>query len=142
MKWCLNEQVEIGGLPAWLEPGVVYEGEWAPAPIRDPRHVLLRSSDQDVSIEFSYRRLTRVWEDERGQPWGVTLSSSPQAMAIGNVIPPAPAGPQEYLRFRRLRDPRVRRSVLFTSDKPVSGLTDEEIADYWEQVVADHPELA
>ncbi len=63
----------------------------------------------------------------------------PLDLPVGNV--PANSANPWWIRFRDPEHPTNPASVPYTSEKPVSQLSDEEIAKYWEQVVADHPEL-
>ena len=46
-----------------------------------------------------------------------------------------------YIRFTDSSNPIYHPSVPYTSGKSLAELTDEEIAGYWEEVVAAHPEL-
>ncbi len=88
---------------------------------------------------------SRTWTDPSGRTWIVSRYPSPGALAIpldlpvGNV--PANSGYPWWIRFKDPEHPTNHASVPYTSEKPVSQLSDEEIAEYWEQVIADHPEL-
>ena len=88
----------------------------------------------------------RTWTDPNGRPWSVSRYPSPGALALPLDLPegnlPATEGNPWLIRFRDPENVTKHGSVLYKSDKPVSQLSDEEIAEYWEQVVADHPELA
>ncbi len=54
--------------------------------------------------------------------------------------PPHP-GNSWWIRFRDPENLNKHGSVPYTSKQPLSELSEEQIAKYWEQVVADHPEL-
>ena len=88
----------------------------------------------------------RTWTDPSGRTWIVSRYPSPGALAIPLDLPvgnlPANAGSPWWIRFRDPEHPPNHASVPYTSEKSVSELSDEEIAEYWEQVVADRPELA
>ncbi len=87
----------------------------------------------------------RTWKDPSGRIWEVSRYSSTGALAIELDLlvdnPPANPG-NRWIRFRDPVNPANRASVPYTSEKPVSQLSDEELAEYWGLVVADHPELA
>ena len=88
----------------------------------------------------------RTWTDAGGRTWMVSRYPTRGALAVPLDWKldsrPAPRGNSWRLRFRDPENPAKHGSVAYTSEKPVSDLSDEEMAEYWEQVVADHPELA
>ncbi len=85
----------------------------------------------------------RTWTDPNGQIWELSLVPPlGRAMAGGEFPHLALDGDPQLIRFTNSENPAKHASVLYKSDKPLSELSDEEIAVYWEQVVADHPELA
>ncbi len=63
----------------------------------------------------------------------------PLDLPVGNV--PANSADPWWIRFRDPENLTEHGSVPYTSKKPLSELSEEQIAKYWEQVVADHPEL-
>ena len=63
----------------------------------------------------------------------------PLDLPVGHV--PANPGNTWWIRFRDPVHPTTHASVPYTSEKPVSRLSEEEIAEYWEQVVGDRPQL-
>ena len=50
--------------------------------------------------------------------------------------------PLILVRFGDPANPAIHPSVPYSSDKWPSELSDEEIAGYWEKLVAAHPEFA
>ncbi len=89
---------------------------------------------------------TRIWKDPSGRIWEVSLRPSVTPMGIPLDLPldklpatPPPANPQ--IRFTDPEDPNTHPSVPYTSGKPVSQLSDKEITDYWDRVVAAHPQF-
>ena len=89
---------------------------------------------------------TREWTAPSGRTLEV-VRHYPGLSAIGVPLadwpkgePPANAG-TPYIKFTDPANPALHWSVPYSSDKPVSQLTDEEIAVFWEQVVAANPEL-
>ena len=87
----------------------------------------------------------RTWKAPSGRTWTVSRYSSPSSLVIplkfsvGGL--PADPGHPWLIRFGDPTNPFKRASVPYTSEKAVSQLSDEEIAEHWERVVADHPEL-
>ena len=88
----------------------------------------------------------RTWIDSSHRTWELSLHDPSNApMATPPNWPPGrpPANlPNPRIRFTDPANPTNHRSVPYTSDKPLSQLSDEEVAGYWEQVVAAHPEFA
>ncbi len=88
----------------------------------------------------------RTWTDPSGRTWMVSRYPTPGALAVPLDWKldsrPADPGNSWWIRFRDPEKLTEHGSVPYTSEKPVSDLSDEEMAEYWEQVVADHPELA
>ncbi len=84
----------------------------------------------------------RRWKDPNGRTWKLSLlDPSNPALAISHKWPPRnPAHLQ--IRFRDPDKPTHWGSVPYHSDKSLSQLSDEEIAGYWEKLVAAHPEFA
>ncbi len=87
----------------------------------------------------------RTWTDPSGRTWRVSRYPSPGALAIPLDLPVGnvPANPENlwWIRFRDPVNPTTHASVPYTSEKPVSRLSDAEISEYWEQVVGDCPQL-
>ncbi len=88
---------------------------------------------------------TRTWKDPTGRIWEVSLRPGMTPMGIPLDLPldKLPANPAANLqiRFTDPEDTNTHPSVPYTSSIPVSRLTDEEIADYWDRVVAAHPQF-
>ena len=87
---------------------------------------------------------TRIWTDPSGRDWKVSrydLNSTMSADPWPEYTPPANQGTLR-IRFTDPDDPTIRESAVFTTGKPVAQLSEEEIAGYWEEVVAAHPEFA
>ena len=83
----------------------------------------------------------RTWTDPSGRTWMVSLYLTPGALAIELDLLVENPGNRWWIRFRDPENLTEHGSVPYTSKKPLSELSEEQIAKYWEQVVADHPEL-
>ena len=87
----------------------------------------------------------QTWTDPSGRIWELSRYSSPGALAIELdllvYMPPVIPGHRWWIRFSDPENPANRASVPYTSEKPVSRLSEEEIAEYWEQLVGDRPQL-
>ena len=85
----------------------------------------------------------RTWTDPNGQIWELSLVPPlGRAMAGGEFPHLALDGDPQLIRFTNSENPTKNGSVAYKSDNPGSELSDEEIEKYWEQVVANHQELA
>ena len=88
---------------------------------------------------------TRTWTDPSGRTWEVTIQPPPGGVL---AVPRRgwPKGKPKILQVLHIRftdpaNPVHHPSVPYTFAKSLSQLTDEEIARYWERVLATHPEL-
>ena len=87
---------------------------------------------------------SRTWTDPCGRTWQVSryFTGSPMATPSDWPADKPPANKKTLrIRFTDPADPSVHPSVPYASDKSILELTDEEIAGYWEEVVATHPEF-
>jgi hypothetical protein len=88
---------------------------------------------------------TRIWTAPGGSNWAVTIDEPSDGMAIPldfdlDKLPPIQGKPQMY--FTDLADSTKRQCVQYTMDKPLSELSNDEIKDYWMQLVEKYPEFS
>ncbi len=88
----------------------------------------------------------RTWTDPNGRMWELSLiDPNIPAMSIPHDWPrdklPVKS-PHYQILFTDPFIPTNRRGVPYTLDKSLSRLTDQEIAGYWKQLVADYPDFA
>lgn len=103
------------------------------------------SLDDEQIKNLIRRSYTRTWTDPTGRTWKVSIEPpSGRALAVPQDWPkgkPTESPHALYIRFTDPANPACHPSVPYTSSKSLSQLTDEEIAGYWEQVLATNPEL-
>ena len=95
-------------------------------------------------VERVEDEVRRTWKDSSGRTWEVSRWNA-SAMGIPRDWSPAKrpanlANPWQMM-FTDPKQPHIHPSVPYTSDRPVSQLTNEDIADYWKRIVEKHPEF-
>lgn len=137
-SWCVWRCDEHGKR---LQGVATFEAE--PKDEEDLSHLIKRA--KDALIDQGDLMNTRTWTDPSGRTWEISIALPPgAALAVPLDWPkgnPTESPQALYIRFTDPANPVCHPSVPYTSGKSLSQLTDAEIAGFWCQVLATHPEL-